>query len=98
MENVTVTDVILGKKMDSYGTNNNDFKAQGELTVEITLSEYRNLIKDCATASARIDKAEKDKYERSMEIKSLKEVVEVLKAENYELKKALESKNSPAEV
>jgi len=92
MENAVVKDVILDKKLDGYSVNNNDFKAQGELTVEITLSECRDLVGKSATASSRIDEANKDKYEREQENKRLKTQIEELKAENYELKKALEDK------
>lgn len=92
MENVTVKDVILDKKMDGYGFKKEDFKAQGEIMVEITLGEYRSLVSGVATKEKDIDDANKGRYERESEIKALKTQVEALKAENYELKKALESK------
>ena len=43
MENVVET--LLSEKLDNWGSNLHDFKAEKELTVEITLSEYRDLIK-----------------------------------------------------
>ena len=91
MENVVVKDAILDKKLESYCYHNKDFVAQGEITVEITLNEYRELIKDSVTASIRIDEANKDKYNREAENESLKKQVEILKAENYELKKVLDT-------
>ncbi|AVM69734.1 hypothetical protein C3V36_11085 [Lachnospiraceae bacterium oral taxon 500] len=94
MENVTVKDVILDKKMDGYGFKKEDFKAQGEIMVEITLGEYRSLVSGVATKEKDINDANKDKYEREGEIKALKTQVEALKAENYELKKALETKET----
>lgn len=90
MENTVVKDVLLDKKLDRYGFENNDFVASGEITVTITLSEYRKLVKDCATAQTRIDKAESDRYERNSENEKLKEENNRLKAELYEMKKTSE--------
>lgn len=86
-ENISVKDVVFEKKTDGYGYNMNDFKAAQELTLEITLNEYRDLVTQVATKKDEIDRANADKYERENEIKRLKEQVESLKAENYELKK-----------
>ena len=90
MDNTVVKDVLLDKKLDRYGFDNNDFLAAGELTVTITLSEYRKLVKDVATAQARIDKAEADRYERNSENTRLTEENNKLKAELYEMQKASE--------
>ena len=98
MDNMSVKDVVLEKKMDNYSSNNNDnFVASQELTVTITLSEYRKLVSSDATRSEAISKANDDKYERESEIKSLKAQVEALKAENYELKKAVEKATEVSE-
>lgn len=90
MENTVVKDVILDKKIDRYNFESNDFLASGELTVTITLSEYRKLVKDVATAQARIDKAEADRYDRNRENERLTEENNKLKAELYEMQKASE--------
>ena len=90
MDNTVIKDVLLDKKLDRYGFDNNDFLASGELTVTITLSEYRKLVKDVATAQARIDKAEADIYERNSENTRLTEENNRLKAELYEMQKASE--------
>lgn len=90
MDNTVIKDVLLDKKLDRYGFENNDFLASGELTVTITLSEYRKLVKDVATAQARIDKAEADRYERNRENERLTEENNKLKAELYEMQKASE--------
>ena len=90
---VNVCETILDKKLDGYGTNMQDYKASGELTVEVTLSEYRQLVKDCVTASSRNEELKRLKYERETENKNLLGQVNALKAENYELKKALEGKD-----
>ena len=91
MENVTLKDVVLDKKMD-YSFERKDFLASGELTVTITLGEYRRLVEDCATAKQRIDKANDDRYERNKENEALKRENAELKAELYELKKAVDGK------
>lgn len=44
MENTNNTNIVLEKKLDEYGTNFKDFVAPHELTVTITLSEYRDLV------------------------------------------------------
>ena len=90
MENMSVKDVVLEKKLGGYGADEYNFKASQELTVEITLNEYRALVSSDATRKEAIDKANSDKYERENKIKELLAQVESLKAENYELKKALE--------
>ena len=90
MDNTVIKDVLLDKKLDRYGFENNDFLASGELTVTITLSEYRKLVKDVATAQARIDKAEADRYERNSENTRLTEENNRLKAELCEMQKASE--------
>lgn len=91
MDNTVIKDVLLDKKLDRYGFDNNDFLAAGELTVTITLSEYRKLVKDVATAQARIDKAEEDRYDRNRENERLTEENNRLKAELYEMQKASEA-------
>ena len=90
MENTTIKDVILDRKMDGYGFEEKDFVASGEITVTITLGEYRKLIADNATAQQRIDKANEDKYSRNAENEALKKENAELKAELYELTKANE--------
>lgn len=90
MENTVVKDVILDKKIEGYSYKNENFLASGELTVTITLSEYRQLVKDCSTAQARIDEAEKDRYKRNSENDTLRKEIAELKAELYEMRKASE--------
>lgn len=90
--NQTTVDVILSKKLEGYSPKGlENFKAASELTVTITLDEYRTLVGNDATAKARIDAANSDKYSREAEIKASKEANEKLKAENYELKKKIDA-------
>ena len=85
MENTNVTNVVLDKKIEGYSFEKNDFIAPQEITITITLAEYRELVKKVATRDADIDKANADKYKRENEIKELTEEVAELKAKLYEL-------------
>lgn len=101
MENTITNNVVLEKKMDCYNNNNLDnFTAPQELTVTITLHEYRKLVEEVATKKQDIDKANRDKYERDCENRKLKEKVAKLKKEIYRLRNELTSKiviDNPAE-
>ena len=98
--NTITTDVVLDKKLDRYGVNNNDFVASSELTVTITLNEYRDLVGKVAASSARISEAEKDKYDRNNENKTLKEKVKELERKLLEYRAEygeLKSENEESE-
>lgn len=82
MEDIVPT--LMSKKLDSWGSNLNDFKAEKELTVEITLNEYRELIKSKATKETDIEKANKDKYTREEENKKLKKQNKELDSKLFE--------------
>lgn len=93
-ENMATVDLILNKKTESYGFEKNDFVAPSEITVTITLGEYRSLITKAATAGEAIRKAEADKYSRDADNKRLKEMVEALRAELYDLQKRAEKEGA----
>ena len=82
MEDIVQT--LMSKKLDSWGSSLNDFKAEKELTVEITLNEYRELIKSKATKETDIEKANKDKYTREEENKKLKKQNKELESKLFE--------------
>lgn len=93
-ENMGTVDLILNKKTESYGFEKNDFVAPSEITVTITLGEYRSLITEAATADEAIRKAEADKFSRDADNKRLKEMVEALRAELYDLQKRAEKEGA----
>lgn len=66
-------DELTNKKLDAWGHKLNDFKAESELTVVITLNEYRELVKSVATKEYDIEKTNNDKYRREEENRKLKE-------------------------
>lgn len=98
MENVTIMDKVLEKKMEGYGFEKTDFTAPQELTVTITLCEYRELVSKVATRQAAIDKANEDKYSRDSENERLKKEIAELKAELYEYQKKAEVAKEPEEA
>lgn len=82
----------FGKKMDSYSNEDAiDFVGDSELTVEITLHEYRELIRGKAIADEKIRKATDDKYTREAKNAELERENASLKAEMYELKRRSDS-------
>ena len=93
-ENMGTVDLILNKKTESYGFEKNDFVAPSEITVTITLGEYLSLITKAATADEAIRKAEADKFSRDADNKRLKEMVEALRAELYDLQKRAEKEGA----
>lgn len=87
MENTVINNVVLDKKFDGYTSSSDlhNFIAPQEITVTITLSEYRELVQKVATREADISKAESDKYERNRKIEELTKENAELKAKIYEL-------------
>lgn len=84
-ESVNVTSAVLDKKMEQYSWNGKDYVAENELTITITLAEYRALVASDATKQYDIEKANQDKYKRDEENRRLKEEVEALRVKIYEL-------------
>ena len=81
MENNTqnADTLILDKKLNNYGRND-DFVAPKELTLTITLAEYRALVSANAKNSSEYDKLQKEKWALESENKKLKETLEALKS------------------
>ena len=79
------------KEMGSYSDDPNNYVAPDEITVRITLAEYRELVSVKAIKDKLVNDAEYDKYQREADIKRLKEENAALKAELYELRKKLDT-------
>ena len=94
MDNSRIESALIDKKLNSYanGTERN-FILPSEITVTITLEEYRALVQNDATRKQAIDKANEDRYSREQQIKSLSEENARLKGENYDLKNNLDELN-----
>lgn len=74
----TADTLVLDKKLQIYGRND-DFVAPRELTVTITLAEYRALVGADAKNSSEYDKLQKEKWALESENKKLKEALEALR-------------------
>lgn len=69
---------ILEKKMDYGNTVENDFELPNELTVRITLREYRELIASKALKQHDVDEARNDKWKvESMNRKLTEEIAKL---------------------
>ena len=89
LTNRVEADLVLDRKMDAgrYGGGDlHNYVGPNELTVTITLSEYRELVSGIATKDKDISIANDDKYKREQEIREVKAANDTLKAENYDLK------------
>lgn len=84
MDNSSVN-IVLDKKLNDYNAKNEDFLAPQELTVTISLSEYRELVRSNATRESAINEANSEKWKYRNEYGKLKEEVAELKAKLYEL-------------
>lgn len=94
LTNKVEADLVLDRKMDAgrYGGGDlNNYVASQELTVTITLSEYRELVSGIATKDKDISIANDDKYKREQEIREVKAANDTLKAENYDLKVTIDN-------
>lgn len=75
--NSSVDSLVLDKKLDNYG-HKDDFVAPRELTVTITLSEYRELVSAKAKADSDYSKLRDEKWKVERERDSLKQKLETL--------------------
>lgn len=89
MENISIShfenDAIQEKKLEGYGWEKKDFLAGQELTVTITLGEYRELVASKATADQTVQASREKAAKLEQDLKKAQEQAERLKAENYDL-------------
>ena len=78
-----VCETILSKKLDNYYSENNDFVASGEITVEITLAEYRDLVASKARKDYELEKIRNEKYELDKKNTELKKEIKMLEDKVY---------------
>lgn len=85
-----VTETLLSEKLEpSYSKKDqiDNFLEEKELSVTITLSEYRELVSNKATAKYQIEQVEKDKYERNADNAKLRTRVKELENQLFEYRK-----------
>ena len=89
MDNITVShfdsDAIQDKKLEHYSWKSQDFLAGQELTVTITLGEYRELVSSKATADQTVQASQEKVAKLEQDLKKAQEQADRLKAENYDL-------------
>ena len=78
-------DAIQDKRREGDGWEKKDFLAGQELTVTITLGEYRELVSSKATADQAIQASREKVAKLEQDLKKAQEQAERLKAENYDL-------------
>lgn len=81
-----IEETLLKKKLDNYSSQLEDFQAENELLVEITLNEYRELVKEKALKDYKIKEAENERYAKYKENEKLKEEIKELKEKILEYK------------
>lgn len=86
MESISEEVQVLSKKMNKWNAPEDNFVATGEITVTITLSEYRNLIKEKATKDAEIQELRSSKYSADEQTKAAKAEIAELKEQIVKLK------------
>lgn len=86
MESISEETQVLAKKMAKWDSPEDNFVATGEITVTITLSEYRNLIKEKATKDAEIQELRSSKYSANEQLKAAKAEIAELKEQIVRLK------------
>ncbi len=86
MESISEEVQVLSKKMDKWDSPEDNFVATGEITVTITLSEYRDLIKEKATKGTEIQELRNSKYAANEQLKAAKAEITELKEQIVRLK------------
>lgn len=86
MESISEEVQVLQKKMVKWDSPEDNFVATGEITVTITLSEYRDLIKEKATKGTEIQELRNSKYAANEQLKAAKAEIAELKEQIVRLK------------
>lgn len=62
----------IWEKVESYHDSTDNYIAENEITVTITLSEYRKLVQEVATKKYDIDRANSETYEAKRQLEKFK--------------------------
>lgn len=103
-ESLKLAEKILDEKLDRYGSKEmNNFVASDEITVTITLNEYRDLVSSKATTDYKVTEANGKRYDAEGKLKTATEELNALRQENvslkeevYNLKRAIEKLTTEA--
>lgn len=89
-----VVDELLDKKIRDYSSNENNFTIPHELTVTITLKEYRMLIESKAVKEDEISKIRSEKYNLQEKIRQLETENDLLTRKIMRIDKEAEESES----
>ena len=91
MSEIKTGEHFYTKEFGNYSNSEDNFVANQELTVTITLHEYRKLIQKDAKADEQIDKARSSMWKAERELDEIKKENEKLKTKIYDLQNPNES-------
>ena len=83
--------VFYTKDFGGYSNSEDNFVANQELTVTVTLNEYRELVKDVALANVKVREANDKKYDAQRDVERLTQENTELKTKIYELQNATDT-------
>ena len=89
-----VVDELLDKKIRDYGSNEINFTIPHELTVTITLKEYRTLVESKALKEDEISKIRSEKYKLQEKINQLETENDLLTRKIMRMDKEAEGSES----
>ena len=84
-ETIKTTEHYYTKEFNSYNNSENNFVANQELTITITLNEYRKLIQEVARKEADIEEAKREKWKAQNVKSDLEKEIETLREKIYQL-------------
>ncbi|EIE3644935.1 TPA: hypothetical protein I1629_001590 [Staphylococcus pseudintermedius] len=85
MSEISTTNHYYTNDFGNYNLSEDNFVANQELTVTITLNEYRDLISEKAKSKQKIDDARNDYYKERDKNRKFEEEVKSLKQKIYKL-------------
>ena len=84
-DTVKTQQVYYTKDFSTYSNSEDNFVASQELTVTITLNEYRKLVKAETKAAVEVSEWKQKYWDKDREIKEMQSVIDQLKSKVYEL-------------
>lgn len=84
-ETIKTTEHYYTKDFNSYNNSEDNFVANQELTITITLNEYRKLIQEVAKKEADIEGAKREKWKAQSDKSDLEKEIEALRNKVYQL-------------
>lgn len=84
-ETIKTTEHYYTKEFNNYNNTEDNFVANQELTITITLNEYRKLIETSATKDTKIEEARSSRWKAERERDEAKKEIAELKNKIYEL-------------